>query len=103
MSKYYDLPYFSNEDFPRTEYAKAAAMRTPIRDAINSARMMSEDKMSQVEEILEAALKHIRQGEPDADFKDEAPLELSAPIDPDDPLNILLGPSEAEPDTCIGG
>ena len=92
------LPYFKNEDFNYCEYAKAAALRTPIRDAVNTARSMSPAKMAQVIDVLETALDHIRQGAPYVEEPKHTVI-----YDSSDPLDSLLGPAEAEPDTCIGG
>lgn len=90
MNKYNQLPFFKNEDFPTIEYSRAATMRTPIRDAINSARAMPEHKMEQVILILETALAHIRQGK--ADEVIETPIVDDGTIDP---LDLLLGSAEA--------
>ena len=86
MSKYSNLPYLSNEDFPFCEYGKAAACRAPIRDAINAARAMPESKMEQLITVLEQALAHIRPGE----SNEEITADTS-----DDPLDELLGPAES--------
>lgn len=90
MNTYNQLPYFRNEDFPSTEYSKAAAIRTPVRDAINTARSMPEHKMDQVILVLETALAHIRQGK--ADEVIETPVVDDGIIDP---LDLLLGSAEA--------
>lgn len=86
------LPYFKNEDFTYCEYAKAAALRTPIRDAVNTARAMPPAKMAQVIDVLETALDHIRQGVPYV--AEETDTQFSS----DDPLDSLLGPAETERD-----
>jgi len=94
--KYSELPFLYQEAFDYCEYAKAAACRRPIRDAINTARTMPENKMEQLINVLEAALAHIRQEQPDAEPTQEVLPELPAPSD--DPLDGLLGPAEDEPD-----
>ncbi len=78
---YNNLPYLRQEDFPTVEYGKAGALRVPLRDAINTARSMPDDRMDQVIEILETALAHINRGE-----QNEVPANTS-----DDPLDELLG------------
>ena len=91
MNEYSHLPYMYQEDFKFCEYAKASALRIPLRDAINTARAMPVEKMEQVIEVLETALAHIRQETPDG----EVYADASA-----DPLDVLLGPAEDEPDAC---
>lgn len=79
---YMNLPYLKSEDFAVCEYARAAALRTPIRDAINTARSMPDVKMEQVIYVLETALAHIKQG-----VVDEEDTATSS----DDPIDELLG------------
>ena len=81
--KYNELPYLRQEDFPTAAFGKAGALRVPLRDAINTARGMPDDRMAEVIDILETALAHIHQGE-----IDEVPADTS-----DDPLDELLGPA----------
>ena len=90
MSTYKDLPFFAGSDFPTVEYGRAAALRTPVRDAINSARDMPDSKMDQVILILEMALAHIRQG--------QANEEVDVDTVSSDPLDSLLGPAETKSD-----
>ncbi len=90
MSTYKDLPFFLVVDCPSLVYGKAAAMRTPVRDAINSARDMPDSKMDEVILVLELALAHIRQG--------QANEEVDVVADSDDPLDSLLGPAETKSD-----
>jgi hypothetical protein len=90
---YDHLPYMKNEDFTFCEYAKAAALRTPLRDAINTARSMPNAKMAQVIDVLETALDHIRQGAPYVEEPKPTVIHNSS-----DPLDSLLGPTEAERD-----
>ena len=87
MNKYNTLPYMYSEDFKFCEYAKASALRIPLRDAINSARAMPEAKMDQVVQILETALRHIKGG----DTIDEVITTETNTIVSDDPLDLLLG------------
>ena len=94
------LPYLKQEDFPSCEYEKAAAIRKPLREAINTARAMPAHKMDQVVAVLEAALKHIRgEEEDDAQELIVPVVDISGDVDP---LDSLLGPAKTEPDSGIG-
>jgi len=90
MNKYNTLPYLYSEDFTFCEYAKASALRIPLRDAINSARSMPEEKMNQVVQILETALAHIKGA-----VTNETDNTDTRPDASGDPLDFLLGPTEA--------
>ena len=89
---YEHLPYLHAQDFPFCEYGKAAALRTPMRDAINSARAMTPEKMEQVKMVLETALRHINQAELEAAME-ETNVTPSETDDSVDPLDSLLGPA----------
>ena len=82
-----ELPYMANESLPQCEYGKAAALRVPIRDAINTARSMPPAKMEQVIHVLETALAHIRTAEKKNVKK---PKGTKVPAS-SDPLDELLG------------
>tara|TARA_R110000851_G_scaffold27751_4_gene77841 strand:- start:1341 stop:1631 length:291 start_codon:yes stop_codon:yes gene_type:complete len=87
-------------DFPQCEYGKAAAMRAPIREALNKARMMPAHKMDQVEAILKAALQHIEdfrnEYEPEGDTEEDTVGVYNVPVV--DILDSLLGPAKTELD-----
>lgn len=91
--KYANLPYLKQEDFPSTVYAKASALRIPLRDAINTARMMPDEKMAEVVEVLETALRHIRQDTEETTSEDSSPEPESGSRDP---LDQLLGAARAD-------
>jgi hypothetical protein len=76
-----------SEDFEFCEYAKASALRIPLRDAINSARAMPEAKMDQVVKILETALSHIK----GCNTENEVTVTKTNTTVTDDPLDLLLG------------
>jgi hypothetical protein len=79
------------ENFKFCEYAKASALRIPLRDAINTARAMPDAKMEQVINVLETALAHIRQGEADVEESSNEESHGMYTNVSDDPLDLLLG------------
>jgi hypothetical protein len=97
--KYQNMNYVRPEDFPSVTFAPAAAIREPLRAAINSARLQPDEKMETVKELLQLALDMIEAGAGQAPQEpaDES-TEEAEPVLSDDPLDLLLGPAEAEPD-----
>jgi hypothetical protein len=94
MNNYENMPYVRPEDFPSVEFAPAAALREPMRAAINSARLIP-GKMELVRAILSEALDLIDGYEPEEPADEPAPETYVAGPDSDDPLDILLGPAES--------
>lgn len=87
---YENLEYLYEQDFPPVTYAKASALRKPIRDAVNTARSMKPEKMEELLAILRFTLEHIE------GRQDNGPTETPVSVvDADDPLDSLLGPAEA--------
>lgn len=92
---YYDLPFLDEINQPACTYGPCAALRAPIREAVNRARHLDGHAMEQVILLLEHTLDHIstvaeerRRPKPEPEeVPDEATDDAA---DADDPLERLL-------------